>query len=350
MSRYELVDTFPAFDRFWRGARDLPVDLQIQGWRRGYLRPWPELVRKQITDYRRVGVDWREVAKRRVFSTLEERLPRMRRARASIRRAIPNALHRFHREFGRHPPFTFVIHVGIGCGAGWATTFGGRPAVLFGLENAAELGWTDPETTVALVEHELAHLLHDRWRRAARRDGIGNHRGPWWQLYEEGFATYCEIALGPIGGHHSTGRTWDWLDWCQKHRRRLASSFLRTVSSRHPTRRFFGSWNPIDGYIDTGYFLGSEVIRDWRSRIPLRRIACWTPEEVRRRGRSSLRRLAAAGGGSLVRSRHEVDGTRSRTGRGGSSGGNERVARRPDDQSRPVRSRTFPRTTPGGGT
>lgn len=196
-------------------------------------------------------------------------------------------------------PVTFVIHVGIGCGAGWATTYGGQPAVLFGLENAAEAGWTDPETAVALVEHEVAHLLHDRWRQEARLGGIAHHRGPWWQLYAEGFATYCELQLGPIGRHHSTERTPDWLEWCRQNRRRLAASFLRRVSARRPVRPFFGSWNRTDGHADAGYYLGSEVIRDWSSRLTLREIAVWSPDEVRRRGRTSLGHIAALRGGPI---------------------------------------------------
>lgn len=296
MASYRVLDTFPAFDRFWRRGRSLRVDQAIESWWQDYLRPWPELFRKQVADYRHQGIDWRQIARGRVFPTLDERLPRMRAMRTSIRRAIPVAVRRSQERLGLDFPLTFVIHVGIGCGAGWATTFDGRPAVLLGLENAAEVSWTDPTTAAALVAHEVAHLLHDRWRQEARLRGIEGHRGPWWQLYEEGFATYCELELGSIGHHHSAGPARDWLDWCRENRRRLASSFLRRVSSRRSVHPFFGSWNRVDGHINTGYYLGSEMIRDGRVRYSLREIACWTPDEVRRRGRASLRRMAAARG------------------------------------------------------
>lgn len=295
MTRYSIVDTFPAFDQFWRRARSLPTDHAIESWRRDYLRPWPELRRKQIASYRQDGVDWYKVARARIFPTLDDRLPQMWKVRSSLLRAIPVAVRRSRNALGLDFSVTFVIHVGIGCGAGWATTFRGMPAVLFGVENAAEVGWTDPATVVALVEHEIAHLLHDAWRRRAGVGGLVDHRGPWWQLYEEGFATRCEFMLGEIGSHHATERTPNWLAWCSQNRSRLASLFLRTVSKRKSTRRFFGSWYNIDGYIETGYFLGSEVIRLEESRADLQEIACWTPDQVRRRIQASLRRMAAEG-------------------------------------------------------
>jgi hypothetical protein len=97
---------------------------------------------------------------------------------------------------------TFVIYVGIGCGAGWATTFGDSPAVLFGLENIAERGWEDPGTILGLVAHELGHLVHFAWR---LRGGKSAGSGPWWQLYEEGFAQECESRILDTGAVHQAG-------------------------------------------------------------------------------------------------------------------------------------------------
>lgn len=295
MPRYEVLDTFPAFERFWRSSRSLPPPERVDRWKREYLRPWPELWRIQAADYRKNRVDWRTVARRHVFPSIDQRLPAMRKARSCILRALPIATRRLGTRLGAEFPVTFVIHVGIGCGAGWATTFRKVPAVLFGLENTAELQWTDSVTTVALVEHELAHLAHDYWRGKARVSALDRHRGPWWRLYEEGFATRCEIRLGSIGSHHSTSRAEDWLSWCRENRSRLASLFLKSADSSNSDRRFFGSWYPLDGHIETGYFLGAEVIRDWESRFSLREIACMSTDQVRRRARASLHRMVATG-------------------------------------------------------
>jgi len=296
MPTYEVLDTFPAFRRFWGSARGLPIRRQLDGWRDDYLQPWPELAKKQIANYADEGIDWRRIARDRVFPTLDERLPTMERVRDQLRRAIPVAVRRCREKLGMSFPVTFVIHVGIGCGAGWATTFRGNSAVLFGVENAAEHEWSDRETAVALVEHELAHLVHDDWRRRARADARGSPTGLWWQLYEEGFATRCEFLLGTIGLHHSTRRGRDWVGWCRENRGRLAARLLRAAQSKRSLRRFFGSWYDVDGYTETGYFLGSEVIRDWESRFTLRQIAGWNAREIRSRGRASLRRFAQESG------------------------------------------------------
>jgi len=293
-SGYEVVDTFPSFQRYWYHVRTRPVRRQIEAWHDEYLRSWPELAEKQIASYADEGVDWRSVARRRIFPTLPERLSGILQVRRNLLRAFPVAVGQCQEKLGLDFPVTFVLHVGIGCGAGWATTFRGRRAVLFGMENAADLGWTDRRTTVRLVEHEIAHLLHDEWRRRARTTRLGDHRGPWWQLYEEGWATRCEFVLGGVALHHTTAHTRDWLSWCRANRSRLAALFLRTVAAHRPTWRFFGSWKNIDGYIETGYFLGSEVVRDWETRSPLRQIACWNADRIRRSAAVSLRRMFVA--------------------------------------------------------
>lgn len=42
------------------------------------------------------------------------------------------------KKIGLDFSITLVIYVGIGCGAGWATTYNRQPAILLGLENIAE--------------------------------------------------------------------------------------------------------------------------------------------------------------------------------------------------------------------
>jgi len=292
MIGYSILDTFPAFDRLWSRIRTLPIDQQIEIWRRDYLRPCPELFRKQVSDYQDQGEDWRAVARRRIFPSLGRELPRMRRVRTNIRRAIPLAVRRCGSELGMDFPVSFVIHVGIGCGAGWATSYAGEPAILLGVENATERRWEDSASTVAMIGHELAHLVHSRWRNNAGLGPIEEHGGPWWQLYTEGFATRCEqIVGGRLGDRSRDGRE-DWLVWCQRNRARLAKLLLKALASHRSIRRFFGSWYDVDGYIETGYFLGSEVIHDWESHSSLRDIACWTPDRVRRKSRAALQRMA----------------------------------------------------------
>jgi len=268
----EIIDTFPAFLEYWEDAEHLTPEQQIESWARQYLWPWPELLAIQAEDYNSQGLDWRQVAREKVFPNLAERLPAMRAAHANLLEICGPVAAGARQALGFENALTFVMHVGIGCGAGWATRFRGSAAVLFGLENIAECGWNAPATLTGLCAHEIGHLAQQAWRAEA---GEPTSSGPWWQLYEEGFAQECEslICDSEIPHQARSGSAQDWLEWCRTNTGRLAVEFLRAVDSGEPVTRFFGSWFDIDGYSETGYFLGQAVIRELKKQKGLREIA-----------------------------------------------------------------------------
>ncbi|MFZ0890837.1 MAG: hypothetical protein WB778_05935 [Thermoplasmata archaeon] len=293
MGRIEILDTFPRFQRLWPSIRKLSTKQQIDAWADAYLKPWPDLLAKQLDNYSEEGVDWRSVARRRIFPAFESRMPAMQRIHRVLLRQIHPAAEGIHAMLGAEFPIRLVLYVGIGCGAGWATTYQDTPSILFGLENAAELGWSGSTSIRALVAHEMAHLVHNHWRSEARRSSLEHNRGSsWWELYTEGFATHCERHLGALGGSHSLRGKRDWLKWCQANRRWLAEEFLRTTKARRSTRRFFGSWYPLREHIETGYYLGSEMVTDWSRTSTLRSIDLWDLPQIQNRGRASLWRMA----------------------------------------------------------
>lgn len=258
--------------------------------------PWPELLAKQKENYAIEGVDWKRVARQHVFPHLAKRLGRMRELHRDLLQTLPQSWARAQRLLDLRFPVTFVIYVGIGCGAGWATTYDGRPACLLGLENAAESHRRGDGWCRRVVAHEVAHLAHQEWR----GERWAQNSDPWWTLYEEGFATYCERILEPRSFALRTGKG-DWLPWCERRRAWLAAKFLRDVKARRAIRPFFGSWYNINGYIETGYYLGSEMIRDWTRKVPLRALATLPLPELRRKARTTLRRFAESS--SLSRAR-----------------------------------------------
>jgi len=289
---FQLLDTFPAFERYWRTARSEPIEVQIDLWEQEYMAAWPELLEKQQQNYAREGVDWREIARARIFPHLPERLPRMRRLRRRLLRNLPDSWSRTQRTLQPGFPVRFVIYVGIGVGAGWATRYGGQPACLFGLENAAEIASGGEGGTPGAVSHEVAHLVHDEWRRRSGLRGIEAPGGPYWQLYEEGFATECERRIeDPRSFRLRTGRR-DWLPWCTGHRAWLAARFLRDAAARRSVRPFFGSWYNIRGHIECGYYLGQEMVRQWAETSSLKQVATLPESVVRRRARATLRQFA----------------------------------------------------------
>jgi hypothetical protein len=267
-----IVDTFADFLDYWQRAKDRPLDAQLNGWQDGYMAPWPELLQKQLDDYAGQGESWQAVAQEHVFPFLAERLPAMKTAHANLLRVGPDVVGRARRQFGFERPLIFVVYVGIGCGAGWVTEYDGRRAVLFGLENIAECGWSRPPALTGLVAHELGHLVHFAWRAEA---GPGHGQGAWWQLLSEGFAQYCEhLILGRESWHMQTGNTTEeWLAWCRGHEPWLARAFLEAADGDKSVRPFFGSWYDLRGHKQTGYYLGHQLIGRLEGQLSLQEIA-----------------------------------------------------------------------------
>ncbi|MCJ7566785.1 MAG: hypothetical protein MUO58_04530 [Anaerolineales bacterium] len=254
----DILDTLPAFMTYWTKVRDLDIEQQIDLWASEYLSSWPDLLSVQIEDYRSQGVDWRTIARTRIFPQLDSRLRSMLTARDHLLEALPTVVEQVGSRYGALEELLCVIHVGLGCGAGWARTFRERPAVLFGLENIAECGWLSAESLRGLIAHELGHLLLDHWRRAA---GLARGQEPLWQLFEEGFAQH--IALESTGIWHQDlgSEASDWLNWCEANLTLLATRYLDFVHHGKPVNEFFGSWLEIDSRSQVGAYLGCKLIR-----------------------------------------------------------------------------------------
>jgi hypothetical protein len=121
---------------------------------------YPELLEKQIQNYKSQSLDWKEVAKKKVFPKLTEYLPLMCKARENLLRLLNPIYEQALKVLGLDFNITFIIYVGLGCGAGWATQYEKSPACLFGLENIAESKWYSKERLKGLIAHEIGHLVH----------------------------------------------------------------------------------------------------------------------------------------------------------------------------------------------
>ncbi|MGC9396212.1 MAG: hypothetical protein ACP5J4_15320 [Anaerolineae bacterium] len=231
---------------------------------------WPELLEKQIHSYAEDGDDWRAVARERVAPFWAERLPSMRRAHENLLRVCAPIYERAQATLGFDQPLTFVIYVGIGCGAGWATTYQDNTAILFGLENIAEEGWDDVAVLSGMIAHEIGHLWHFDQRAQA---GLVQGKGPWWDLYTEGLAQRCEHVIAGQESYHMAAKDAGWAQWCEQEKSWLAREFLRVVEVGGDVRPFFGSWFAIRRHKQTGYFLGCEVVRQLETQKTLQEIA-----------------------------------------------------------------------------
>ncbi len=291
MPRCQVIDAFPTFQELWPSIRHKAIDEQVAAWEAVTRDRWPELLAMQIACYEEDGEDWRQIAHEMVFPRLDERVPGMEEARRNLLSLCEPVYARVQERLGLDTDLIAVIHVGIGCGAGWATTYQGVPAVLFGVENAAEEGWTGSEVLTGLIAHELGHVAHHQWR---RQQGLAIGSGPWWQLYEEGFAQRCEHVVSGEDSWHMALTMQGWLSWCQGNESWLAAEFLRTVEGGESVRPFFGSWFELRGWKETGYYLGHSVIRRMETGMDLREIALL--DHIESRMRAELEAMAAADG------------------------------------------------------
>jgi hypothetical protein len=269
MSAVEIIDTFPAFLKWWDKAQFLPIEEQIENWEKKYLKLWPELLNKQIDNYDADGVDWHRIAHEKVFPYFKQRLPLMQEAHDNLCKLVEPLYDKAQTTLNFNSGIFIVIYVGIGIGAGWAAQYKNQPALLFGLENIAECDWSNHQAIQWLIAHELGHLVHYSWREAAQKT---KSSGPWWQLYEEGFAQYIENLLA---GDNNNGfhQGVEWLSWCQENKAHLASEFLTIVDKGESAIRFFGSWYKIFGKSETGYYLGYEAIKELEKQFSFKDIA-----------------------------------------------------------------------------
>ena len=264
-----LLDTFPDFIQYWTIYSKAPVEEQINGWVYQYMQKWPQLLKKQVNQYRSEGYEWRRIAKENVFPKIKTNLSKIRLVRRLLVQESWQIIRNAREKFDFYQPLYLIIYVGIGLGAGWETKYRKLPALLFGLENIAEEDWTSAAEIRGLITHELGHLVHSFWREKAGKRIISN---PLWQLYTEGFADRFENSLQSNKKIHRDSMDQESV-WFGKNKRWLAREFLKRLENNGDFRPFFGSWYRIRGHSQTGYFIGSEIVKRLEESFSLKEIA-----------------------------------------------------------------------------
>ena len=191
----KIIDTYPEFQSYWDRAQHWDIEKQIHAWREVYLSQWPELLKKQVADYDSQDLDWRQIARERVFPNLAGSLASVELAHQNLLKLSKSIFLKVQQVYKFDEDLIIIIYVGIGCGAGWVTSYQGAPAILFGLENIAECGWSGHQAISGLIAHELGHVIHDQTRLNNLKD---TQNGPLWQLIQ---GRFC-----PILGRIDSGR------------------------------------------------------------------------------------------------------------------------------------------------
>jgi len=277
----EILDTYQDFLAYWMRARFKNLNEQIKLWQTSYMKKYSELLNKQLQNYEEENMDWQEVAKK-ILPKLPQRFQLLRKARDNILDVCEFIYVKASKMLELDFDIFFVIYVGVGCGAGWATTYNGKPAVLLGLENIAEEKWHTKNKLEGLISHEIGHLAHMKWRDEWEKFEKAE-QDPLFQLYSEGFAQRCEHKiLGRETWHMAQDK--EWLVWCEQNKSWLAKEFLKRLEKQVSVNDFFGSWFNIQGRKQTGYFLGHAFIRELEKTYGLREIALFNVDKVKALG------------------------------------------------------------------
>ncbi len=288
--QFTLLDTYQDFSDYWVSARSKPVEEQVHMWQTTYMNKFPELLDKQVASYKTDNIDWHVIAGK-ILPEFHTRLSLIQKARTNILTCYELICAQALEKLGVDFDIILVVYVGIGCGAGWATKYGGRPAILLGLENIAEEKWHTKRRLRGLISHEIGHLAHKEWRSGW---GISEEKepDPLFLLYAEGFAQRCEhLISGKETWHLAPDK--EWIHWCEQNINWLAGEFLDRVSSRTPVIDFFGSWFDIRGKKQTGYYLGNAFISGLEKIYTLKEIALLDNGDVRELAIEYLGSIAA---------------------------------------------------------
>ena len=262
-----IVDTYEDFKPFKARILEAEIEERIKLWLK-YMSNYPELLKLQVECYQN---DWMKYAYR-VLSKVHLYLEEVEEAWNKLHKVSRKAYQRFSNFLNTEVDVVFVFYVGIGCGAGWATQYENKYAVLLGLENIVEEGWTSEEDLLGLIFHELGHIAHMFLRNISPKAFEELESNPLFLLYSEGFAMRIEhLLLGKekwrIASHP------EWLKWCKENMAFLAKEYLKRAKRGEPVNEFYGSWLNIKGYSQTGYYLGHEFIKELEKELTLKEIA-----------------------------------------------------------------------------
>lgn len=265
-----VIDSFPQMGRaFERG------EFSIAAWRRyaAEISPaLPEKLEADAAEYDFAG------AVLPVLQQFYEKSEQAALAHASFRKLVGGLSEKFCSVLGSAPEADVILCLGLCNGAGWATSLGGRPVVLLGIEKIVELGWCGEADMAALLYHELGHLWHFQ-RRTAPAWAEDPAARALWQLYAEGMATYVQQRLFGGRGFYSQDRD-GWLTWCGANRARLFAAFRRRVGGGESVQDFFGDWCAFEGRSDVGYYLGAELVYALAENRSPQQLADLNPDEV----------------------------------------------------------------------
>lgn len=258
----EVIDTFKDFKACFEDNLNISVEEKIDLWGNCYINKYPELETKCKRDYEDNGYSWRDIACNMVFNRTKDDFDKMLAAYANIKNSLQDINKKVIQVFNIEPSLYIVLYCGLCNSAGWVDTYGGKRAILYGIDKIAELNWHTIEKIRPLIAHELCHVVHFEIRGEDELTGIdaNNYNNGIWRIYEEGFAQYYQQKLT---GDKVDSRGIEWYKDCTLNKHKLKTLYFEALQNKQEgTKSFFGDWYKVINISDAGYFLGAELIKE----------------------------------------------------------------------------------------
>lgn len=215
-----------------------------------------EIGTKCITDLENDGYDHLLVSKEKVFTYTKDEWDRMMMATNKIKKIYPSVLESLKNMFPVELGFEVVVYHGLSNGAGWATQYNNKDAILLGVEKIVELNWDFEEKLTSLLAHEFAHLAHQKLRGHNLMIYTGR-KGDIFRMYIEGYATYFENNF-----FDRTQTMPEWVRKCNDNESQLKNAYLKVLNGDGESKYFYGDWFVTMDIPDTGYYLGYKFIEE----------------------------------------------------------------------------------------
>jgi hypothetical protein len=181
--------------------------------------------------------------------------------------------------FGRTVDVDIILYLGLCNGAGWVTEVNGKLSVLLGIEKIMELNWCGVDDMTGLIIHELGHVYHSEYGSFYLETDKSSEKFLW-QLFTEGVAMVFEQEV--VGNPDYYNRDSEWTEWCEKNIERIKESFSSDlISMTKENQRYFGDWVSLEGYGDTGYYLGTDFVRFLLEKDSFDKVISYSIEEVK---------------------------------------------------------------------
>lgn len=271
-----IVDTFKDYVAVFEESPETVED-RIAAWET-YIKAYPELENKMKGDYQSMGMDWYQAALE-VYSKQVDHYPKMLEAYDLLKVVTPQILEKAQDIYGLAFDIDIVYYAALENSAGWVDTYGGKRAVLIGIDKIAALGWHTKVALETLIAHELIHAIHFHVRGIDLVDPNFEdtlYDNGIWYLYEEGMAKYFETSLS---GHANGSRGEAWRKACMDKERDLKAAY-KAALSHEGTGAFYGDWYQVHGLSDTGYSLGARMIENLSKTMDFESLACLSKKAI----------------------------------------------------------------------